>query len=64
MKGADDYLLDNFVTGPALSASVVSASEEILADKDQWAKVYEEYADVKQSDTRGFSYDGETAREE
>ena len=58
-KGADDYLMDNFVTGPAVSASVVSASEEILADPDQWEKVYAEYENAKQSDTRGFSYDGE-----
>ena len=58
-KGADDYLMDNFVTGPAVSASVVSASEEILADPDQWEKVYAEYENAKQSDTKGFSYDGE-----
>lgn len=57
-QGADDYLMDNFVTGPAVSASVVSASEDILADKDQWEKVYKEYENAKQSDTRGFSYDG------
>ena len=50
--------MDNFVTGPAVSASVVSASEDILADKDQWEKVYKEYENAKQSDTRGFSYDG------
>ena len=58
-KGSDDYLLDNFVTGPAVSASVVSAGKEVLADPDQWKHVYEEYEHAKQSDTRGFSYDGE-----
>ena len=57
-EGADDYLLDNFITGPAISASVVSASEEVLADPDQWALVYEEYENATISDTRGFSYDG------
>lgn len=58
-KGADRYLMDNFVTGPAISASVVSAGKEILADPDQWKKVYAGYGDARVSDTRGFSYDGE-----
>ena len=57
-QGADDYLQDNFVTGPAVSASVVSASKEVLADPDQWEKVYAEYEHANQSDTQGFSYDG------
>ncbi len=57
-QGADDYLMDNFVTGPAVSASVVSASKEILADKDQWEKVYAGYKNAKQADTRGFSFEG------
>lgn len=57
-EGSDDYRLDNFVTGPAVSASVVSASEEILADKDQWEKVYAEYENAKMSDTNGFIYNG------
>ena len=56
-QGSDDYLMDNFVTGPAVSASVVSASREILADADQWQKVYAEYEHAKQSDTQGFSFD-------
>jgi hypothetical protein len=55
-EGSDNYRLDNFVTGPAVSASVVSASKEILADKDQWKKVYEEYENAKMSDTNGFIY--------
>ena len=58
-KGGKDYLLDNFVTGPAVSASVVSANAELLADADQWEKVYAEYKDARKSDTQGFSYDGE-----
>ena len=57
--GSENYLMDNFVTGPAVSASVVSASEELLADPDQWEKVYAGYADARISDTRGFSYDSE-----
>ena len=59
-EGAEDYLLDNFVTGPAISATVVSASPEVLADPDQWTHVYEEYENATQSDTRGFSYNGES----
>ena len=59
-EGAEDYLLDNFVTGPAISATVVSASPELLADPDQWTHVYEEYENATQSDTRGFSYNGES----
>ncbi len=59
-QGSDDYLMDNFVTGPAVSASVVSASKEILADKDQWEKVYTGYNNAKQADTLGFSFDGES----
>ncbi|MBO5552176.1 MAG: ABC transporter substrate-binding protein [Lachnospiraceae bacterium] len=55
--GAENYLLDNFVTGPAVSASVVSASKENLADPDQWKKVYEGYKNAKESDTKGFSFD-------
>ncbi|MBR3533399.1 MAG: ABC transporter substrate-binding protein [Clostridiales bacterium] len=59
-EGANDYLLDNFVTGPAVSASVVSASSDVLADPDQWTQVYEEYENATQSDTHGFSYNGES----
>ena len=55
-QGRDEYLLDNFVTGPATSATVVSASKEILADKDQWEKVYKGYENAKMSDTQGFYY--------
>ena len=56
--GSDEYQLNNFVTGPAVTATVVSASEEILADKDQWDKVYKEYEHAKMSDTNGFSFNG------
>ena len=59
-QGSDDYLMDNFVTGPVVSASVVSASKEILADKDQWERVYAGYENAKQADTMGFSFDGES----
>ena len=59
-KGADNYLMDNFVTGPAVSASVVSADKDILADPDQWEKVYGGYTEARMSDTQGFSYDQES----
>ena len=57
-QGRDEYLLDNFVTGPATTATVVSASKEILADKDVWKKVYAEYEHAQMSDTNGFIYNG------
>ncbi|WP_408072648.1 ABC transporter substrate-binding protein [Butyrivibrio sp. JL13D10] len=63
-KGADGYLMDNFVTGPAISASVVSASKELLADPDQWTKVYRGYDSAKQSDTKGFSFNAESTEAE
>ena len=50
-------MLDAFQTGPAVSASVVSASEDNLADPDQWEKVYEGYKTARLSDTQGFSFD-------
>ena len=58
-EGAEGYLMDTFVTGPAISATVVSASEELLADPDQWNKVYQGYNSAKQSDTKGFSFNAE-----
>ena len=54
--GSDEYRLDHFVTGPATSATVVSASKELLADKDQWEKVFEGYKHAKMSDTNGFVF--------
>lgn len=56
-EGNDHYLQDNFVTGPAISASVVSAGEDLLADPNQWEKVYEGYKNARVSDTKGFSFD-------
>lgn len=55
--GSEEYTLDNFMTGPAVSASVVSADETILADPDQWKKVYEGYRNATLSDTQGFTFD-------
>ena len=63
-EGADGYLMDNFVTGPSISATVVSASKEVLADPDQWTKVYEGYKTAKQSDTKGFSFNAENSEAE
>ncbi len=48
---------DAFVTGPAISASVVSASKDDTADPEQWDKVYEGYKNARISDTQGFSFD-------
>ena len=56
--GGDEYRLDNFVTGPATTATVLSASKELLADKDQWKKVYEGYKHAQISDTNGFIFNG------
>ena len=57
-EGNEHYMMDAFQTGPAISASVVSAGEDLLADPDQWKKVYEGYKDARVNDTRGFSFDG------
>ena len=62
--GSEEYTLDNFQTGPAVSASVVSANENNLADPDQWKKVYEGYQHAKMSDTQGFSFDSDTMEAE
>ena len=62
--GSEEYTLDNFQTGPAVSASVVSANEAVLADPDQWQKVYEGYRHAKLSDTQGFSFGQETMEAE
>lgn len=62
--GSEEYTLDTFQTGPAISASVVLANEEVLADPDQWAKVYEGYQHARISDAQGFSFDTETMEAE
>ncbi len=62
--GSEEYTLDNFITGPAVSASVVSANEGVLADPDQWEKVYEGYRHARVSDTQGFSFDTQTMEAE
>ena len=62
--GGEEYLMDNFITGPAVSASVVSAGENVLADPDQWAKVYEGYKNAETSDTQGFSFDSSVMESE
>ena len=43
---------------PATSATVISASKEILADKDLWKKVFEGYKTAQKSDTNGFVFNG------
>ncbi|MBQ9010493.1 MAG: ABC transporter substrate-binding protein [Clostridia bacterium] len=61
---SDEYAMDNFVTGPAISASVVSANEQLLADPDQWKNVYEGYKNAHISDTQGFSFDADVMESE
>ncbi len=56
-EGNEHYMQDAFVTGPAVSASVVSADKDNPADPDQWEKVYDGYKSARVSDTRGFSFD-------
>ncbi len=56
-EGSEHYMQDAFITGPAVSASVVSADKDNLADPKQWEKVYEGYKDARVSDTKGFSFD-------
>ena len=56
-EGSEHYMMDNFVTGPAISASVVSAGKDNPADPEQWTRVYEGYKNAKQSDTQSFSFD-------
>ena len=56
-EGNEHYLEDNYVTGPAISASVVSPNKDNLADPLQWEKVYQGYDNAKISDTKGFSFD-------
>ncbi len=56
-EGNEHYMQDAFVTGPAVSASVVSADKDNPADPDQWKKVYDGYKSARISDTRGFSFD-------
>ena len=62
--GSEEYTLDTFQTGPAVSATVVSANEAVLADPNQWQKVYEGYRHAKLSDTQGFSFGKETMEAE
>jgi len=57
VEGNEHYMQDAFVTGPAVSASVVSADKDNPADPDQWKKVYDGYKSARISDTRGFSFD-------
>ncbi|WP_352398741.1 ABC transporter substrate-binding protein [[Clostridium] aminophilum] len=56
-EGSEHYMQDAYVTGPAVSASVVSTDKENPADPKQWEKVYEGYKDARVSDTKGFSFD-------
>ncbi len=56
--GKSNYSFDTYCTGPVVSASVVSASESLLGEPDQWAQVYENYKKASISAIGSFSYDG------
>ncbi len=58
-QGKDNYNFDVYYTGPVVSASVVSGSETVLGEPDQWEQVYENYKNAVISKTGSFSYDGE-----
>ena len=61
--GIDRYPAVLYTTGSVVNASVASISEDILADPDQWEKVFDEYdTDGIYSQTHGFAYD--TTRKE
>ena len=56
--GIDRYPVSLYQTGSVVNASVASISEDILADPDQWKKVFEEYdTEGIYSQTHGFYYD-------
>lgn len=61
--GSQNYSMDLYVTGPAISASIVSANENVLGDPEQWKLVYEGYEDAVMSDTQGFTFDGESTED-
>ena len=55
--GADRYATRLYQTGSFVNASVASISRDILADPDQWEKVFEEYdTEGIYSKTYGFHY--------
>lgn len=55
--GADRYATRLYQTGSFVNASVASISRDILADPDQWEKVFEEYdTEGIYSKTHGFHY--------
>ena len=63
-KGTNNYLLDYYCTGPAVSTSPASTSEDDPADPDMWEKVYKEYEHALISDTNGFSFDSSAVEAE
>ena len=61
--GIDRYAPRLYQTGSVVNASVASISREILADPDQWEKVFQEYETKGiYSKTHGFHYN--TSRKE
>ena len=56
--GSERYNTKLYQTGSVANASVESVSDTLLADPDQWTKVYEEYKkNGIYSSTKGFAYD-------
>ena len=56
--GTDRYSVGLYQTGSVVNASVESVSKDVLADPDQWEKVYESYdQNGIYSPTHGFFYD-------
>jgi Domain of unknown function (DUF3502). len=58
--GTNNYSMDLYVTGPAVSASILSGSETVLGDPNQWKLVYDGYKEATVSDTQGFAFNGES----
>ena len=63
-KGKANYNLDYYCTGPAISATPRSTTEDDLADPDMWENVYREYEHATISDTNGFSFDSSSLEAE
>lgn len=61
--GKSNYSFDTYFTGPVVSASVVSGSEDVLGEPDQWKQVYDNYKKASISAIGAFSFDGSTTED-
>ena len=57
--GSENYSFDTYATGPVISASVRSASREVLGEPNQWDMVYEQYKNAVIAPVSGFQYKNE-----